>query len=157
MVDASVGSEPVANPCETPTQKVKTKLLNLALQGGGAHDAFTWGVLDGCRGRSHRVRRHQRNQPGAMNATVLASGMATGGREGARRRSPVLAPNQSRGNEKSIAADPAGPLAWRSLKGAIPKFRLLRALDPLFLPYKFNPLNRNPLRQSRWTASISPR
>jgi len=33
MMDASVGSEPMATPCETPTRKVKTKLINLALQG----------------------------------------------------------------------------------------------------------------------------
>jgi predicted acylesterase/phospholipase RssA len=45
MMDASVGSEPIAIHCETPTPKVKTKPLNLALQGGGAHGAFTWGVL----------------------------------------------------------------------------------------------------------------
>jgi NTE family protein len=46
MMDASVGSEPMETPCEKPTQKVKTEPLNLALQGGGAHGAFTWGVLD---------------------------------------------------------------------------------------------------------------
>jgi hypothetical protein len=46
MMDASVGSEPIAIHCETPTPKVKTKPFNLALQGGCAHGAFTWGVLD---------------------------------------------------------------------------------------------------------------
>src|SRR5258708_1586058 len=83
-MDASVGSEPIAIHCETPTPKVKTKPLNLALQGGGAHGAFTWGVLD-------RLLEDERieidgisaTSAGAMNATVLASGIATGGREGA--------------------------------------------------------------------------
>ena len=46
MVDVSVGSEAMASPDEKPTQKAKTKPLNLALRGGGAHGAFTWGVLN---------------------------------------------------------------------------------------------------------------
>jgi predicted acylesterase/phospholipase RssA len=46
MMDVSVGSESMATTCETPTPKVKTKLINLALQGGGAHGAFIWDVLD---------------------------------------------------------------------------------------------------------------
>jgi len=60
--------------------------VNLALQGGGAHGAFTWGVLD-------RLLEDERiafdgisgTSAGAMNATVLASGLALGGRDGARR------------------------------------------------------------------------
>ena len=61
------------------------KVVNLALQGGGSHGAFTWGVLDrlleeeplsfeGISGTS----------AGAVNAVVLADGFAAGGREGAR-------------------------------------------------------------------------
>src|SRR6266478_6689918 len=60
--------------------------INLALQGGGAHGAFTWGVLD-------RLLEDDRigfdgvsaTSAGAMNATVFASGMARGGREGAKK------------------------------------------------------------------------
>ena len=62
-----------------------TKPVNLALQGGGAHGAFTWGVLD-------RLLEDERlgieaisgTSAGAMNAVVLASGYQNGGREGAR-------------------------------------------------------------------------
>lgn len=59
--------------------------IDLALQGGGAHGAFTWGVLD-------RVLEDERieiagisgTSAGAMNAVVLADGLAAGGRRGAR-------------------------------------------------------------------------
>jgi len=62
-----------------------TRLVDLGLQGGGAHGAFTWGVLDrlleedwlefdGVSGTS----------AGAMNAAVFVDGLAAGGREGAR-------------------------------------------------------------------------
>src|SRR5689334_23715781 len=60
--------------------------INLALQGGGTHGAFTWGVLD-------RLLEDERiavdgisaTSAGAMNATVFAYGMAAGGCDGARR------------------------------------------------------------------------
>src|SRR5688500_13348093 len=60
--------------------------ISLALQGGGAHGAFTWGVLD-------RLLEDERiiieavsgTSAGAMNAAALAAGFAEGGREGARR------------------------------------------------------------------------
>jgi len=62
------------------------KLVNLALQGGGAHGAFAWGVLD-------RLLEEKRiafdgisaTSAGAINATVLVSGLVEGGRRGAKR------------------------------------------------------------------------
>ena len=64
----------------------QARTINLALQGGGAHGAFTWGVLDrlleendlGFEGLSA-------TSAGAMNAAVFAYGLAVDGREGARR------------------------------------------------------------------------
>src|SRR5215471_20883627 len=61
------------------------KTVNLALQGGGAHGAFTWGVLD-------RLLEDERlvfdgisaTSAGAMNATVMVYGYQQGGRAGAR-------------------------------------------------------------------------
>src|SRR3984957_998876 len=61
------------------------KILNLALQGGGSHGAFTWGVLD-------RLLEDERitfdgvtaTSAGGVNAVLLADGLAAGGREGAR-------------------------------------------------------------------------
>ena len=88
-MEASMVSEPTASPDTPPTSKVETKFINLALQGGGAHGAFTWGVLD-------RLLEEDRigfdgisaTSAGAMNATVFASGMATVAAKGQRRRSP---------------------------------------------------------------------
>src|SRR5450631_4059850 len=64
---------------------LKPKRINLALQGGGSHGAFAWGVLD-------RLLEDERidfdgisaTSVGAVNATVLAYGLAVGGRGGAR-------------------------------------------------------------------------
>src|ERR1700728_3899348 len=61
------------------------KAVNLALQGGGSHGAFTWGVLD-------RLLEEERlsfegitaSSAGAVNAVVLAHGFTAAGREGAR-------------------------------------------------------------------------
>ncbi len=74
------------NPMTTARRSKPAKTLNLALQGGGAHGAFTWGVLD-------RLLEDERiafegvtgASAGAINAVVLASGLATGSREHARR------------------------------------------------------------------------
>src|SRR5580658_10640600 len=68
------------------TAVVGQKIVNLALQGGGTHGAFTWGVLD-------RLLEEERlsvegitaSSAGAVNAVVLADGLAAGGRDGARK------------------------------------------------------------------------
>lgn len=107
---------------------MKTQVLNLALQGGGSHGAFTWGVLDrlleedgiGIEGISGA-------SAGALNAALLAYGLATGGREGARR---ALAEFWSR-----VARTAPKPLA-----------ESLILLSRFFSPSQFNPLNLNPLR-----------
>lgn len=63
----------------------KNRTLNLALQGGGAHGAFTWGVLDALlEDSSIDVEGVSGTSAGAMNALCLAHGLMTGGRDGAR-------------------------------------------------------------------------
>jgi NTE family protein len=65
--------------------QVRTKTVNLGLQGGGSHGAFTWGVLD-------RLLEDERvsfegitaSSAGAVNAVVLAHGLTVGGRDAAR-------------------------------------------------------------------------
>src|SRR5260370_26117257 len=69
-----------------PPTPAATRRINVALQGGGSHGAFSWGVLD-------RLLEDGRididgisgTSAGAMNATVLAYGLASGGHEEARR------------------------------------------------------------------------
>src|SRR5512142_3353811 len=60
-------------------------LVDLALQGGGAHGAFTWGVLDRLlEERWLHIEGISGTSAGAMNAAVLAHGYLDAGAEGAR-------------------------------------------------------------------------
>jgi NTE family protein len=85
-MDGSVVMGRSTSPDRTRTRKVEIKSVNLALQGGGAHGAFTWGVLDRLL-EDGRIRFDgiSATSAGAMNATALAAGMAAGGREGAQK------------------------------------------------------------------------
>ena len=61
------------------------KRINLALQGGGAHGAFTWGVLDRIlQDETLEIGWISGTSAGAVNAVAVAIGMAEGGRAGAR-------------------------------------------------------------------------
>ena len=67
-------------PAEPPSQ-----LIDLALQGGGSHGAFTWGVLDRLlEERWLTIDGISGTSAGAMNAAVMADGHARAGNEGAR-------------------------------------------------------------------------
>jgi len=67
-----------------PTQHNEV-LVDFALQGGGAHGAFTWGVLDRLLEEEWlRIDGISGTSAGAMNAAVLADGYAEGGAAGAR-------------------------------------------------------------------------
>ncbi|WP_434621725.1 patatin-like phospholipase family protein [Tabrizicola sp. M-4] len=62
-----------------------TTRLNLALQGGGAHGAFTWGVLDRLlEEEGLEIAALSGTSAGALNAAALKAGMIAGGRQGAR-------------------------------------------------------------------------
>src|SRR6476660_7224588 len=84
-MDTSTIDRPADRTKQTESEAVEVKIVNLALQGGGAHGAFAWGVLD-------RLLEDERiafegvsaTSAGAMNAVVLAYGLGEGGREGAR-------------------------------------------------------------------------
>src|SRR5262249_21958979 len=61
------------------------RVVNLALQGGGSHGAFTWGVLDRLlEEKGLAFEGITGTSAGAVNAVVLADGLAAGGRQGAR-------------------------------------------------------------------------
>src|ERR1700728_2243544 len=65
----------------------KVKRINLALQGGGAHGAFTWGVLEQLLSDERlSVEGISGTSAGAMNAVMLADGLIRGGREEAQKR-----------------------------------------------------------------------
>lgn len=127
------------------------KPVNLALQGGGTHGAFTWGVLDRLieDGRLS-IEAISGTSAGAMNGVVMAYGMATGGADGARAKLEEF------WREISIAGEffnPLRPLPWEqpfNHLGYRPEFSstfaAFQIFTQLFSPYQINPLNLNPLR-----------
>ncbi len=69
----------------TPPRRRDPVLVDLAFQGGGSHGAFTWGVMDRLLEEEWlEIEGISGTSAGAMNAAVLASGYALGGRAGAR-------------------------------------------------------------------------
>lgn len=119
------------------------RLLNLALQGGGAHGAFTWGVLDvlledgrvGFDGLSG-------TSAGAMNAVVLAQGWMAGGRDGAR--------DALRRFWTALADTVPLDVTRQDSDGGVslaPMVRLWMAWAHYVTPAQFNPLDVNPLRK----------
>jgi len=126
---------------------VAVKTINLALQGGGAHGAFAWGVLD-------RLLEEDRitfegisaTSAGAMNAAVLAYGMTMGGREGARQALKDFWRRISHVALFSPLQPPFERLAHNILE-APPAFIIFDLLTRILSPYQWNPLNYNPLRR----------
>jgi len=118
--------------------------LSLALQGGGAHGAYTWGVLDRLLEDGWQLDGISGTSAGAMNAVALAQGWTTGGADGAR---------ESLSGFWEAVADSA-PLELDLLhslnpggKGALPgPMSAMLGFTRYFSPYDFNPLALNPLR-----------
>ena len=124
------------------------KRVNLALQGGGAHGAFTWGVLDQLLGDERiAVEGISGTSAGAVNAVMLADGLARGGREEAQKRlADFWRAASSTGNLPSLQrAAVERLLTFTPLEGT-PVQAWFDALSHYFSPYDVNPLNINPLK-----------
>jgi NTE family protein len=121
--------------------------INIALQGGGSHGAFAWGVLD------RLLEEPDLELPGivgtsagAVNAVLLAAGLSTGGRQGAR--------DLLRKFWVRISETPYAPIPWISfplpfIGWPIPPslgWIAVEMWSRLFSPYQFNPLDVNPVR-----------
>ena len=144
---ATEARTPSARPARHAGKNRKT--INLALQGGGSHGAFTWGVLDRLLEEDRLwVEGISGTSAGALNAAILAQGFVKrGGRQGARdeldhfwgrvselaRFSPVhrSAVDHVLGNW-NIDGSPGS--VWLDL------------VERVFSPYQLNPMNLNPLR-----------
>ncbi len=121
----------------------RRRTLNLALQGGGAPGAFTWGVLD-------RLLEDGRiefdgvsgTSAGAMNAVVLADGLLRGGRDGARE---ALA-DFWQAVAQSVPFDTAVPTLEGDGVMPSPAIQILLQWSRYFSPYELNPFDFNPLR-----------
>jgi NTE family protein len=117
---------------DRPAKQPPPARLCLALQGGGAHGAFTWGVLDRLLEEpGFRIEAISGSSAGALNAAVLASAFGAGGRQRARAALRIL---------------------WQRIAGTMAANLLVTAprmadlVSGWLSPYQFNPLDLNPLR-----------
>ena len=120
------------------------KPINLALQGGGAHGAFTWGALDRLLEEDRlNIEGISGTSAGAMNAVVLAHGYLEGGKEGARE---ALATFWTALSQKGLNDNQL--MGFESLPGVdmSPAFSIMRSVGWFLSPYQFNPLAFDPLR-----------
>ncbi len=132
------------NPARGPVKRI-----NLALQGGGAHGAFTWGVLDQLLedGRL-AIEGLSGTSAGALNAVICVDGLARGGPEEARKRLSAF--------WRAVSIDGKLPAIQRRIVERVLNFTplegspvqaWLNAMARYFSPYDLNPLNINPLKE----------
>jgi len=128
-------------------EKSAARPLNVGLQGGGAHGAYSWGVLD-------RLLEDERytfdgisgTSAGAMNAVVLADGLMKGGRDGARQALAEF----WRGIADSVPLHLSvsiPTLGGEDRLALLPTTKMMLGWAQYFSPYQLNPLNFNPLRK----------
>lgn len=122
--------------------------IDLALQGGGAHGALTWGVLDRLLSDPRiEIVGISGTSAGAMNAVVLADGLEKGGRDTAR----AALENFWRSISHAAQLSPIQRNPWDRWTGRFsldqsPGYLFFEQLTRQFSPYELNPLNINPLR-----------
>ena len=127
---------------------VRQKTLNLALQGGGSHGAFTWGVLD-------RLLEDGRikidgicgTSAGAMNAIVCAYGNMQGGPDKARELLQDFWRKVSAAGERfsPLRNSPFDAFFNDTVRNA--SYAMFETVTRALSPYQLNPLNFNPLRE----------
>jgi NTE family protein len=129
-------------------KKQSVKFVNLALQGGGSHGAYTWGVLDRLLDEHDiDIEAVSGTSAGALNAVALAHGYATGGRDGARktlrelwRRVGML------GEGAPWLRSPWERTAKNFSLDFNPGFLAFDLMSRMLSPYQTNPFAINPLR-----------
>ena len=122
--------------------------VNLALQGGGAHGAFTWGVLDRLLEEDDiDIRSVSGTSAGAINSVVLVEGLLEGGKMRARDRLDAF------WREVAEAGTRMSPFQRAPFDSGgrydltqSPMYLISMAMMRAFSPYQFNPQNVNPLR-----------
>src|SRR5262249_8380054 len=125
------------------------KIINLALQGGGSHGAYTWGVLDRLLEEGDRLKIEgiSGTSAGAMNAAALLEGFDTGGAEGARKSLQEFWEGIGRlGGYMFPQRTPLDQLMGNWNLDTSPAAIMMDAWQRMFSPYQTNPFNFNPLR-----------
>ena len=123
-------------------------LVDLALQGGGSHGAFTWGVLDRLFDEPWlRIEAISGTSAGAMNAAVVADGWTQGGAEGARAALDTYWRRVSRAAAFSpLQRSPLDRLMGRWTLDTSPAYVAMDLMARVLSPYDLNPFGLNPLR-----------
>jgi NTE family protein len=136
-------------PKQQPTGAGDTLLVDLALQGGGSHGAFTWGVLDRLIEEPWlRIDGISGTSAGAMNAVVLTSGYAAGGPDGAKSALNGFWRRVARAARFSpIRRSPLDILLGRWTLDTSPFYIAFDLASRVFSPYDLNFGGANPLRQ----------
>ncbi len=144
----------------SPRRPAAAASLDLALQGGGSHGAFTWGVLDRLLQEDDLpISAVSGTSAGALNAAVMACGWARGGRAGA--RAALAAFWHDVGGQRACfggaGATGDAPAATGALPPGIdlslfnlnqnPFYVWWNGFTRLFAPQQFNPLGLDPLRE----------
>ncbi|MBC8050704.1 MAG: patatin-like phospholipase family protein [Chitinophagales bacterium] len=125
------------------------KRINLALQGGGSHGAFTWGVLDRLLedGRLD-IEAVSGTSAGAMNATVMADGFMRNGNQGARDQLKAFwAAVAKEAQYSPVQRAPFDMLMGTWSLDASPGYAFFDMLSKMASPYELNPFNVNPLKE----------
>ncbi len=129
--------------------------ISLALQGGGAHGAFQWGVLDRLLEDDRLdIRAVTASSAGAMNAAALISGLQADGTGGARRQLDLLWREVNLSGGRNVFGDSS---IWSAAltPGWLKDSGLWRSAEQAAMsmsPYQFNPFNLNPLKRVLDTA-----
>ncbi|HEX7789598.1 MAG TPA: patatin-like phospholipase family protein [Afipia sp.] len=132
----------------TGVRKASTaKKINLALQGGGSHGAFTWGVLDHLLADGRlEITGISGASAGAVNAVMLADGLTRGGPEEARKRLAEFWRAASAGGDLPPMQRALTDRMFSMMPfAATPVQNWFEAMAHYFSPYELNPLNINPL------------
>lgn len=126
--------------------------INLALQGGGAHGAFTWGVVDRLlEDETIEVAGISGTSAGALNGAALKAGLVENGVEGARANltwlwTEVGGVGDLRMADWMSSLMPAAGLVSRSIEASLP-YNFVDAWSRVFSPYTYGMLYRNPLKR----------
>ena len=130
----------------------KKRQINLALQGGGAHGAFTWGVLDRLlQDETIEIAGISGTSAGALNGAALKSGLVEGGRTGARDNldwlwQQVGAIGDMRLAHWMTSLTPGPGAISRAIETSLP-YSIADTLSRVFSPYSDGPFDQNPLRR----------
>ncbi len=133
--------------------------VDLALQGGGSHGAFTWGVLDRLlEDDGLNISGISGTSAGAMNGAVMLTGYVKGFREGGEAKARERAQKALKDFWTDVSGhgplfspltfDAKGTLKPQFNVDQLPGYQFLNLFTRTFSPYEFNPLNLNPLRDA---------